>query len=246
MLAAVLALALAIGTIVGLLGGGGSVLTVPVFTYVAGWPAKAAIAASLLVVALTSAAGALTHARAGRVEVRTGLGFAAAGMVGALVGGRLARGVSGHVLMVCFAAMMLATAVAMLRGRRTAAPPRPRLPLAVALGLGLAVGALTGFVGAGGGFLVVPVLVLGAGLAVERAIGTSLLVIACTSAAGFLERLDHVAIDWPWTLAVSALSVLGAIVGGRLAGRIAPATLRRAFGLLVLAMAVLVLIEEFA
>jgi uncharacterized membrane protein YfcA len=72
------------------------------------------------------------------------------------------------------------------------------------------------------------------------------LVIACTSAAGFVERLDHVAIDWPWTLAVSALSVLGAIVGGRLAGRIAPATLRRAFGLLVLAMAVLVLIEEFA
>lgn len=245
MLALVLAMALAIGLVVGLLGGGGSILTVPVFTYVAGLDAKAAIAASLFVVALTSAAGALTHWRAGRVDVRTGLGFAAAGMLGALGGGRLARGVSGRVLMLCFAAMMLATAFAMLRGRRDAgAPARARLSLAAALALGLVVGALTGFLGAGGGFIVVPVLALGAGLAMERAIGTSLVVITCNSAAGFLGRLDHLTIDWSFTLAVSAVAVVGAIVGGRLAGRVAPAVLRRGFGLLILAMAVLVLVEE--
>ncbi|MEX0835590.1 MAG: sulfite exporter TauE/SafE family protein, partial [Nitriliruptor sp.] len=122
MLVATLALALLIGVALGLLGGGGSILAVPVLVYVAGQDPKAAIAMSLLVVGVTSAAGAVSHARAGRVQWRTAAVFGAAGMVGAYGGGRLAEFIPGTWLLIAFAVMMVVTAVAMLRGRRSPAP----------------------------------------------------------------------------------------------------------------------------
>jgi uncharacterized membrane protein YfcA len=241
-MAVVLALSVGVGVALGMLGGGGSILTVPLLVYVAGLDAKEAIATSLFVVGVTSAVGALSHARAGRVRWRTGLLFGAAGMAGAYAGGRVAEYLPGSLLLVAFGLMMLATAVAMLRGRR--APEgtvHTELPL-LHVGLhGVVVGVVTGLVGAGGGFLVVPALVLLGGLPMGAAVGTSLVVIAMKSAAGLAGYLHSVQIDWGLALAVTAAAVLGSVLGGRLVGRVDPDVLRRAFGWFVVVMGVFVL-----
>jgi uncharacterized membrane protein YfcA len=198
------------------------------------------------VVAVTSATGVIAHARAGRVRWRTGVLFGGAGMVGAFGGGRLAAYLPANVLMVAFALMMLATALAMLRGRRE--PPlsaRRELPVLTILVEGVVVGVVTGIVGAGGGFLVVPALVFLGGLSMEAAVGTSLVVISMKSFAGFFGHLGHVHdLDWPLTLAVTAIAVVGSFAGGALAGRVPPQTLRKGFGAFVLLMAGLVLSRE--
>ena len=161
MIALAVVLAVFVGVSLGLLGGGGSILAVPLLVYVAGMDAKEAIATSLLVVGTTSAVALIPHARAGRVRWRTGLLFGAAGMVGAYAGGRVAEFIPGTVLLVAFSLMMLATAVAMIRGRRAPAKPaHTELPVGRVLLDGVVVGLVTGLVGAGGGFLIVPALVL--------------------------------------------------------------------------------------
>jgi hypothetical protein len=241
---AVLGLSILIGISLGLLGGGGSILTVPILTYVGGMAPKAAIASSLFVVGVTSAAGVISHARGGRVRWRTGLVFGAAGMAGAYGGGRLAAFIPGHVLMILFGLMMAATAFAMLRKPRALAAHGTDLPVGKVIVEGVVVGIVTGIVGAGGGFLVVPALVLLGGLSMETAVGTSLVVIAMKSFAGLAGHLDHVDIDWPITLAVTATAVVGSLLGGALVGRIPPATLRRGFGVFIVVMAAFVLAKE--
>lgn len=243
-----LLLSVLIGVSLGLLGGGGSILTVPILAYVAGLDAKEAIAASLFVVGVTSAVSAVSHARAGRVRWRTGLFFGAAGMAGAFVGGLLGGRVPGTILMIAFGLMMLATAVAMIRGRRDpgTAPVDRELPVAKVVVEGLVVGLVTGIVGAGGGFLVVPALVLLGGMAMPVAVGTSLLVIAMKSFAGLAGYLTSVQLDWPLVLGVTAAAVLGSVVGARLAGRVPEEVLRRGFGIFVLLMGVVVLVQEVA
>lgn len=241
-----LLLAILIGVSLGLLGGGGSILTLPILTYVVGMETKEAIAASLFIVGVTSAFGAISHARAGRIQWVTGLLFGAAGMAGAFVGGRAAAYIPGNILMLAFAGMMVATAVAMLRGRKTPVPagPRGELQFGKVLVEGMVVGIVTGIVGAGGGFLVVPALVLLGGLPMGVAIGTSLVVIAMKSFAGLAGHLGHVDLDWPITLAVAGAAILGSFGGGALAGRIHPDHLRRGFGIFVLVMAAFVLSKE--
>ncbi len=184
MLTLTVVLAVVVGVALGLLGGGGSILMVPLLVYVAGLDAKEAIATSLVVVGVTSAVSVVGHARAGRVRWRTGLLFGAAGMAGALVGGLVGGRLPGELLLGGFALMMLATAVAMLRGRREVSGAHAELPLVRVLLDGAVVGLVTDLVGAGGGFLVVPALALLAGLPMAAAIGTSLLVIAMKSGAG--------------------------------------------------------------
>jgi uncharacterized protein len=241
-----IALAVLVGLTLGMLGGGGSILTVPLLVYVAGLDAKAAIATSLLVVGVTSAVGAVSHARAGRVQWRTGLIFGAAGMVGAYAGGRVAHYIPGEILLLAFAAMMIATSVAMLRGRREvdAGKVHDQLPVARVLLDGVVVGLVTGLVGAGGGFLVVPALALLGGLSMPVAVGTSLVVIAIKSLGGLAGYLTSVSIDWGLALAVTAAAVAGALLGGRLAGRIAPDHLRQAFGWFVLVMGTVIVAQE--
>jgi uncharacterized membrane protein YfcA/glyoxylase-like metal-dependent hydrolase (beta-lactamase superfamily II) len=239
-----IALAFGVGISLGLLGGGGSVLSVPLLVYVAGWTPHQAATGSLFVVGVTSAVTLAPHARAGRVRWRTGLVFGLAGMAGAYTGGRLSGPVPGAVLLVSFAAMMLAASAGMIRGRRGTGGQREQLHLAAALGLGVAVGAATGFVGAGGGFAIVPALVLVAGLPMPAAIGTSLLVISMQSAAGLAGHLSGVHLPWTLTLAVTASAVAGSLAGSRATGRIHPDRLRRGFGVMVAAVAVLVLAEQ--
>ncbi|MGQ4268900.1 sulfite exporter TauE/SafE family protein [Nocardiopsis changdeensis] len=243
----VVGLTAVVGLTLGLLGGGGSILMVPLLAYVAGLPPKEAIAVSLVVVGATSLVGAFAHARRGNVRWRTGLLFGAAGMGGAFLGGLAGGHVPGTVLMVAFALMMVATAAAMLRGGGSPAGGGERHgepPLWRILADGLAVGAVTGLVGAGGGFLVVPALALLGGLPMPVAVGTSLLVIAMKSFAGLTGYLASVSPDWALVAAVTAAAVAGSLVGTRLASRVPEAALRRGFGVFVLVMGVLVLAME--
>ncbi|MBD3783251.1 MAG: sulfite exporter TauE/SafE family protein [Micrococcales bacterium] len=241
-----IALAVLVGLTLGMLGGGGSILTVPLLVYVAGLDAKAAIATSLLVVGVTSAVGAVSHARAGRVQWRTGLIFGGAGMAGAYAGGRVAHYIPGEILLLAFAAMMIATSVAMLRGRREVDGRRvhDHLPVGRVLLDGVVVGLVTGLVGAGGGFLVVPALALLGGLTMPVAVGTSLVVIAIKSLGGLAGYLATVSIDWGLALSVTAAAVVGALAGGQLAGRIPPDLLRKVFGWFVLVMGTLIVAQE--
>lgn len=246
----VLIAAVVIGVSLGLLGGGGSILTVPLLTYVAGLDAKEAIAASLFVVGVTSAVSVIAHARRGNVRWRMGLIFGAAGMAGAFGGGLLGGLIPGTVLMIAFALMMLATAGAMLRGRKKQnvtgdAGERAReLPVVRIVLDGLVVGFVTGLVGAGGGFLVVPALALLAGLPMTVAVGTSLLVIALKSFAGLAGYLASVSLDWGLVLGVTAAAIVGSVIGAKLSSTVPEAALRKGFGVFVLVMGVIVLWQE--
>ena len=259
MIAIAAVLALFIGLALGLLGGGGSILTLPILRYVLGMEAHDAIAVSLLVVGTTSTAAMIPHARRGRVRWRTGIVFGLAGMVGAFGAGRVAHHIPSSVLLGLFGLMMMVTALAMMRGRKapaagatssTPAPPAPParededLPIAKVLGEGLVVGAVTGLVGAGGGFLVVPALVLLGGLSMDVAVGTSLVVIAMKSFAGFAGYLGHAHIDWTIAGVVSASAVVGSLGGGALASKVSPDGLRKGFAWFVVAMAFFILGQE--
>lgn len=245
MIALTVALAVFVGISLGLLGGGGSILTVPLLAYVAGMEPKPAIATSLLVVGVTSAVGAITHARAGRVRWRIAAVFGAAAMSGAYAGGRLAHFVPGSVLLIGFAMIMIMAAMAMLRGRKDIGDEsQGPLPVAKIVLQGATVGMISGLVGAGGGFLLVPALALLGGLPMPVAVGTSLVVISMQSFAGFAGHLAGDSIDWRLAGMVTAAAVVGSVLGGYLTSYVQPATLRKAFGWFVLVMAAVVLAEE--
>jgi uncharacterized membrane protein YfcA len=235
-----------IGVSLGFFGGGGSILTVPLLVYVFGLAPKLAIASSLPVVALASSSGALQYWRAGQLRPRIGLVFGAAGMAGAYLGGRGAAFVDGGILLLIFAAMMLLTSLAMWRGRRAATPGTGGPALAKLALQGLVVGSFTGLVGAGGGFLIVPALVLWAGLPMPAAVGTSLFVIVLNCLAGIAGYLSHVAVDPGLIAAVAGCAVAGSFAGSALARAVPPAGLRRAFAGFVLVMAVTILLREGA
>ncbi|NLT27114.1 MAG: sulfite exporter TauE/SafE family protein [Microbacteriaceae bacterium] len=243
-----LGLAVLVGVSLGLMGGGGSILTVPILTYVLGMEPREAIAASLFIVGVTSAVSVFSHARSNRVRWKTGIVFGVAGMAGAFAGGLLGGLIPGVVLMVLFAIMMIATATAMIRGRKKSADgdeaERAELPLLRIVLDGFVVGIATGLVGAGGGFLIVPALNLLGGLPMAIAVGTSLLVIAMKSFAGLAGYLFSTAVNWPVVLAFTGVAVVGSFLGSMLAGRIPEKALRRGFGVFVLVVGAFVLVQE--
>src|SRR5512133_34921 len=232
-----------IGLALGLLGGGGSVLAVPLLIYVAGLSDKAAIATSLVVVSGTSIVAASSHALAHNVNWRGALLFAPAAMLGAYAGGRLAVYLPGSLLIGLFSIMMVLTAWAMWRGRRDDGAPRAAHKNSAwrMTPLGLTVGTVTGLVGAGGGFLVVPALALGVGMPMRLAIGTSLVVIAANSAAALLGYASHVSIDVQLAAVITLTASIGAIIGSKSAKFISTLALRRGFAVLVLMMGLLLL-----
>lgn len=237
-------LSLPIGISLGLLGGGGSILTVPVLIYALGVEEKSAIAASLFVVGTTSIFAAISHARAGNVVWRTALIFAGAGMVGAYLGGLVAQAIPAAVLLVLFALIMFGTAFAMWKGRKPSAAraaAAKELPIPKILAEGLVVGLVTGLVGAGGGFLVVPALALLGGLPMHQAVGSSLVVIALKSFAGFAGYASHTAIDWKLTAIVTVAAVAGSFIGGAVAKKVPQELLRRGFAIFVFVMAIFLL-----
>jgi len=240
-----IALSVLIGVSLGLLGGGGSILAVPILVYVAQIDVRTAIEMSLPVVGATSLAGALAHARVGRIDRTAALVFGGAGMIGAPVGAEFTHLVAPRILIALFATLMITVGGLMLRGRRAAAGidlPRPRR-LALG-GAGLAVGFLTGFLGVGGGFLIVPALILLAKLPIRTAIGTSLLVIAMNSAAGLAGHLRHGTMPLGLTAAFAASAMVGGVLGVRFSNEIAPLQLRRAFAVFVLLIGLSLLVAN--
>jgi uncharacterized protein len=232
-----LVLALALGTLIGvslgLLGGGGSILAVPVLVYVARVEVHSAIGMSLAIVGAAALVGGLFHARDGRVDLRAATLFGAAGVVGAPLGAQATHRVAPRVLLLLFAGLMLAVGALMLTVRGAARHQAPRPHPAAVPAAGFGVGLLTGFLGVGGGFLIVPALTLLAGLPIHTAVGTSLLVIAANSAAGLAGHLGRGEIPLGLTAAFTAAAAAGALAGRRVASGLDPLRLRRAFAAFV-------------
>lgn len=246
---AAVSLGVVIGASLGLLGGGGSILTVPIFVYLLGFPPKESIAMSLGVVGVTSAIGAVGHWRSGNVQFRTGAIFGGVAMLGTYGGTRLARLVTGTTQLTIFAIVMLLAAGFMFRGRRdeessatTPAPTGTGRHVLVVLE-GLAVGALTGLVGVGGGFLIVPALVLLA-LPVRQAVGTSLLIIATNCAVGFYGYLGHTRFAWHSMALVTGGTLPGIALGTYLHRFVSQSALRRVFAAFLLVVAAFVLYQN--
>jgi uncharacterized membrane protein YfcA len=244
-------LAAVVGLSLGVLGGGGSILTVPIFVYVLDFSAKEAIAVSLAVVGVTSLFGAAGHWRAGNVNLRVAMIFGAVAMVGTFLGARLSVYVSGTVQLMLFAVVMLAAASFMFRGR-TIASPQPDeqpatlsdMPLLHIIAEGLIVGTVTGLVGVGGGFLVVPALVLLGNLPMKQAVGTSLLVIAMKSASGFVGYLDQVSVAWSTVAVFSGVAIAGILAGTILVRHIPQDALRRSFAAFLVVMGIFIMYQN--
>jgi uncharacterized membrane protein YfcA len=202
-----------------------------------------AVAMSLAVVGATSLVGAALHRRRGTVAFSTGALFATAGIPSAYAGSRLTRLVSPPVLLLLFAGLMLVVAAAILWRRDSGQPGSPSIPKAVAAGAG--VGFLTGFLGVGGGFLIVPALVMFGGLSMRDAIGTSLLVIAVNCAAGLAGHLGEEAPDPSLTVLVSVVAAAGVLAGTRLSHRAPPARLRVVFALFVVGVALFLFVRNY-
>ena len=248
-IAAALVPGLVIGLALGLLGGGGSILTVPVFVYILGFDPKPAIAMSLAVVGVTSALGTAGHWRKGNVNVRIALVFGGVAMLGTLLGVRVSRLVPGTTQLIIFGTAMLAAAVFMFRGRPARDEDRgdyvapPVVSARRVVPGGLFVGVLTGLVGVGGGFLIVPALVL-MRMSLREAVGTSLLIITGTCLSGFLGYLGQVTLDWTAMALVSAGTLPGIALGGYLHQFVPQSVLRRAFAVFLVIMAAFILIEN--
>lgn len=255
------AAALLIGLSLGLIGGGGSILTVPVLVYLFGVEPVTATAYSLFIVGLTSAVGVFPKYKEGLVDVRTALIFGAPSIATVFLtrqwlvptipdtiwqtsGFVLTKSV---LLMLLFAVLMVAASVSMIRDQKAtkeAAPSELSFNYPLILIEGAIVGVLTGLVGAGGGFLIIPALVLLTKLPMKKAVGTSLLIIAAKSLIGFTSDASQQAMDWTLLLSITSLAVAGIFAGNALSKKIEGAKLKKGFGWFVLVMGVYILLKE--
>lgn len=251
--------AILIGLSLGLIGGGGSILTVPVLVYMFGLSPEMATSYSLFVVGSTSLAGAAGNYRRGQVNVKAALLFGLTSVITVLAVRRvLLPLIPQHIAtvgtlqvtrplltMVLFAALMVAASVSMIRGGAPTDETNSGQQNATSLALyGIGIGLVTGLLGAGGGFLLIPVLVVLMRLPMKTAVGTSLLIIAMNSLIGFTGDIGRVAIDWRFLLALSAITISGVLVGGYASRYIAGAKLKKGFGWFVLIMGAYILIKE--
>ena len=251
--------ALVIGTVLGLTGGGGSILTVPVLVYLLSVNPVTATAYSLFIVGSTALVGAIRNAQKGMIEYKVGIVFA----IPAFISVFLTRKVivpsipeviftldsfiltKDMVVMIFFAVIMLAASISMIRERKEVVLKKDvqfNYPLIIIEGL--VVGVLTGLVGAGGGFLIIPALVLFANLPMKKAVATSLMIIAIKSLIGFLGDIGNIEIAWGFLLTFAGLSMIGIVLGIYLNNFIDVRKLKKGFGWFVLAMAVYILLKE--
>lgn len=240
-----LVLGFAIGLSLGMLGGGGSILTVPALVYVVGQRPHAAIAASLVIVGLNAVSGASFHSRHGTLRWRIALLFGGAGMVTSYLAASLSRQLPELLLMALFAVLMLVIGGIMIARR----PPQERAdgrhaPWALVLAGGAGVGLLTGFLGVGGGFLIVPALVMLVGLPIKEAVATSLAVIALNSLAGLLGHLGGAQLDVALIAVFGAAGIAGTFAGAQLARRVPASRLQQSFAVFVIGLAVFLLYDN--
>lgn len=239
------ALVFAAGVLFGLFGAGGSILLVPILVYLLDLPIKSALGTSLLILMLTGFVATLAHARSRNVSWWIGLRWAAVGIVAAYAGGRVAEFIPERVLLTMFASVVVVASLAMMRRRPLAPVVDPRsIPMAKVLAVGAALGFFTGVMGVGGGFLLVPALVLICGMDVKLAVGTSLLIIAVNSLGGFLGFAAHESFPWRITLTVAAFNAAGSLVGQRIGRRLPSQKLRPAFGVFLLIVGAVMVVEN--
>jgi uncharacterized protein len=252
-----------IGVSLGLIGGGGSILTVPVMVYLIGISPLLSTAYSLFVVGTSSLVGSITYMRRGLVNYQAALVFALPSFTMVYISRRYfipslpdtlftlgSMDISKDKgIMSLFALIMLGAAFSMIRRQRSTTDKDPEAPLKFNYPLialeGAVVGGLTGLVGAGGGFLIIPALVLLARLPMKTAVGTSLLIIAAKSLIGFLGDLGQQPIDWSFLLLFTGMSILGIYIGAYLTHFVAGEKLQRAFGWFVLTLACVIMYQEF-
>jgi uncharacterized membrane protein YfcA len=238
--------AIAIGLSLGLLGSGGSIITVPVLVYLLGQDEKVAIAGSLFVVGNIALAGSLQYLRAKLIDWRNVLVFGVPGMAGTYMGAMIAAYVPGIMQLALFALVMLLASYMMLRPVVLSDKPHePRETWKIGID-GLVVGIITGLVGVGGGFLIVPALVLLGGLGIHAAVATSLVIIAMKSYSGFYKYIDvldaqNLQLDWRTLLIVTALGVVGSFAGAKIASRMPQDKLKKGFGIFLIAMGLYIL-----
>ena len=241
MIVVALALASAIGLSLGILGSGGSIVTLPVLIYVAAMPAKEAVAMSMALVGATSLFGTVLHVRKGNVAWKPALIFAATGMIGAYLGSAGTHLIPKKILLLIFAAIMLLVGALMLRNYPIGSKPRA-CSIRRCLAVGFVVGILTGFLGVGGGFLIVPALVMSAGLETRLAGGTSLAVISLNSAVGLAGQLRYATVNWTLLAGFLLFTFAGMMAGISLAGRLNDRILRRLFAFCLIALALVLAI----
>lgn len=254
--------ALLIGIVLGLIGGGGSILTVPIFVYLLHLNPVTATAYSLFVVGISALVGAFQNMKRGLVDFKTAFVFSIPAFIAVYitrkyivpaipedlfnVGDYLVTKNTG--IMLFFALIMLLASWSMIRSNgkesEESSPVIYNYPLIVIEGL--AVGLLTGIVGAGGGFLIIPALVLLAKLPMKKAVATSLLIIAAKSLIGFIGDVENLEIDWTFLISFTALSIIGIFIGTGINKFINGKKLKKGFGWFVLLMALFILIKEFA
>jgi uncharacterized protein len=272
-LVAALGLGLLIGLSLGALGGGGSILTVPALVYVLGESARAATTESLVIVGISALVAAVGHARARHVRWGAGAAYGLTGVIASYAGTALNRTINPDLLLLVFAGLIVIAATAMLLRQRpaplagptapTRAPPPSSGGTAVLtagapaatraftvanrtkiIAAGVSVGFLTGFFGVGGGFVIVPTLVIALGYDMLIAVATSLLVIAINSAAALAARAGHETFHWAVIIPFTAAAITGSLAGKRIADKVSPTTLTRAFVALLFAVAIYVAIRS--
>ncbi len=252
--------ALLIGLVLGLIGGGGSILTVPILVYILAVDPVTATAYSLFVVGTSALVGAIRNAQKGMVDFRTGIVFAIPAFIAVFLTRKfLIPAIPDELftigdfmvtkdvaIMIFFALIMLIASISMIKGRKDNGNEEDEISYNYPLIIieGLVVGVLTGIVGAGGGFLIIPALVLFAKLPMKKAVATSLMIIAIKSLIGFLGDLGNVDIDWTFLLSFTGLSVIGIFVGIYLNKFIDGKKLKRSFGWFVLVMGVYIVLKE--
>lgn len=240
-----MALGFGIGLSLGLLGGGGSLLTVPALVYLVGQTPQSAVTTSLAIVGANSLMGASFHRAQGTLNWKVALTFGGAGMLVAYLSAGVSKMMSEPFLLIAFALIMLLVGGLMLTRNHSDATEKDILrPLPVVLVSGSGVGLMTGILGIGGGFLIVPALVMLVGLPMQMAVGTSLIVIAMNSLAGFLGHVDEGSFDITMTMIFTAAGLVGTFAGARLGKRLPVGNLQKAFALFVMALAIFLLYDN--
>lgn len=254
---------IAMGLSLGMIGGGGSILTVPILVYLFAINPILATAYSLFIVGLTALVGGSFYLKKGEVDLKTGLIFAVPSFIGvyltrAYVVPQLPDPVFSlgtHpiskplLIMMVFAVLMVVASISMIKTKKASVQPPKELSSVNRLLLisleGLVVGGITGFVGAGGGFLIIPALVLLVGMPMKIAVGTSLFIIAAKSLLGFIGDIQHQSyIDWKLLLTVSGIAIFGLFIGMSLSKKVSEKTLKKGFGYFVLIMGTFILYDQ--
>lgn len=224
-----LVLAGAIGGVMGLLGGGGSILAVPAFTFILGLSPKQAVATSLVVVGFAAAAGAARGFIRGVVAPAPALIVGGSAMIGSVGGSLIGAGISDHTQLQILAVVMLMAAIIILRKPEGRAGAVTDVSPPVLAAIGAATGTLTGVVGVGGGFLIVPALVVAAGMTMQQAAATSMFVIAAAAISALAGYFATVSLDWPFIMPLAATAAAATLAGARVAFRLPQRMLQRAF-----------------